>query len=34
MYGGILPFVAIELIVLLILILFPGISLYLPQTMM
>jgi C4-dicarboxylate transporter, DctM subunit len=34
MYFGILPFVAIELIVLLILILFPIISLYLPQTMM
>ncbi len=34
LYYGILPFVVIELIVLLILILFPIISLYLPQTMM
>ncbi len=34
MYFGILPFVIIELVVLLILILFPTISLFLPQTMM
>jgi C4-dicarboxylate transporter DctM subunit len=34
MYFGIMPFVAIELVVLLILILFPGISTWLPQTMM
>ncbi|MEQ9121851.1 MAG: TRAP transporter large permease subunit, partial [Alphaproteobacteria bacterium] len=34
MYVGILPFVAIELVVLLILILFPAISTYLPATMM
>jgi C4-dicarboxylate transporter DctM subunit len=34
MYFGILPFVVIELVVLLILILFPAISTYLPTTMM
>jgi len=34
MYFGILPFVALELVVLLALILFPQISLFLPQTMM
>lgn len=34
MYFGILPFVVMEIIVLIVLILFPAISIWLPQTMM
>jgi TRAP-type mannitol/chloroaromatic compound transport system permease large subunit len=34
MYFGILPFVAMEIVVLIILIMFPAISTWLPQSMM